>query len=356
MATQSRSGGLDFRGKRTGPKRPNHRSVMAVLQLLLITTVLAWLTGAVWFQLHGAVRQGVLIAIGCLAAALFAFWALNMGRAVWTGLIVVTIIAAGWWLTIRPSNTRQWDPDVEHGVTAALSEDAVILANVRNFEWRSLTDFTPRWETRTYAPDQVTSMDVFTSTWSSPLIAHTLVSFGFADGEHLAFSAEIRREKGEKYSNLGGFFRQFELVLIAADERDIIRLRTDIRGETVSRFPLALPQPMMAQAFLTFATLGNDLAANPEFYNTVTSNCTTIPFRLARQIDPTVPFDWRILLSGHFPAYLQNLGVTGKGQTLDRMLALARIQKTGPATGDGPAFSSRIRVSPSDGSSATPLP
>ncbi len=356
MATQSRSGGLNFRGKRTGPKRPNRWSVMAVLQFLLIVLVLAWLVGAVWYQLDGALRQGVLIGVACLAAVLFAFWAMNMGRAVWTGLLVVSVLAAGWWLTIRPSNSRQWDPDVEFGVTAALSKDAVILANVRNFDWRSLTDFTPRWETRTYAPGQVTSMDVFTSTWSSPLIAHTLVSFGFSNGEHVAFSAEIRREKGEKYSNLGGFFRQFELVLIAADERDIIRLRTDIRGETVSRFPLDLPQPMMAQAFLTFATLGNDLAANPEFYNTVTSNCTTIPFRLARQIDPTIPFDWRILLSGHFPAYLQNLGVTGKGQTLDRMLALARLQKSGPVTDDGPAFSNRIRLNPSDESSATRLP
>ncbi len=344
MASQSRFGGLDFSTKRMNPRRRGRRGIMAVLQFVVLIAVLLWLAGALWFQTGAAIRQGAMIGLACVAVALLTMWAIGMTRPVWMSVLVILLASAGWWMTIRPSNTRIWDADVEHGVTAAIATDQVTLANVRNFDWVSRTEFTPRWETRRYVPGQVVSMDVFTSTWSSPLIAHTLVSFGFSDGQHVAFSAEIRREKGEVFSNLGGFFRQFELVLIAADERDMIRLRTDIRGETVSRFPLDLPQPMLAQAFLTFATLGNDLAANPQFYNTVTSNCTTIPFRLARQIDPTLPFDWRILLSGHFPAYLQNLGVTGKGQTLDRMLALARLQKTGPTDADGPAFSARIRA------------
>jgi hypothetical protein len=340
MTSQSRNGGLDFRSK----SRKRRWSIMAVLQLFLLTGLFLWLAGALSYQTVGVLRQGALIGLGCLGFVLLVLWSLDMHRQVWLATLAIAVLAAGWWMTIRPSNTRNWDLDVAHGVTAAIAPDRVTLANVRNFDWTSRTEFTQRWETRTYTPDQVISMDVFQSTWSSPLIAHTLISFGFSDGQHVVFSAEIRREKGEVFSNLGGFFRQFDLVLIAADERDVVRLRTDIRGETVSRFPLSLPQPMMAQAFLTFATLGNDLAANPRFYNTVTTNCTTIPFRLAREIDPTVPVDWRILLSGHFPAYLQNLGVTGQGQTLDRMLALARLPKTGPSEPDGPAFSARIRA------------
>lgn len=330
--------------------------MMAVFQFLILMFLMLWALGAIWFQTDGALRNGLLAGLAGLGLALFGLWWLGQTRLLWAGLVVSIIAAGVLWATVRPSDARVWDPDVAHGVTAAIAQDRVTLANVRNFDWVTRSDFTPRWETRSYAPDQVVSMDVFTSTWSSPLIAHTLVSFGFRDGEHVVFSAEIRREKGEVYSNLGGFFRQFELVLIAADERDIIRLRTDVRGETVSRYPLDLPADIMARAFETFAMLGNDLAANPQFYNTVTSNCTTIPFRLARQINPKVPFDWRVLLSGHFAAYLRDLGVTGQGQSLNDMLALARLDKVGPADSDGPAFSRRIRVTPSGESSAQRLP
>jgi hypothetical protein len=343
MAPQSRLGGLDFSRRRRSPWRNFWGLVIATLQLFVLVALVIWLGGSVWYQTVGIVRQGLVIGVGVAGAGLIAMWIMGQTRPVWIGILLLCLLSVVLWFAIRPSDTRDWDTDVQFGVTAALGEDQVTLANVRNFDWTTKTDYIPRWETRAYRPDQVVSMDVFTSTWSSPLIAHTLVSFGFADGEHVVFSAEIRREKNEAYSNLGGFFRQFELVLIAADERDIVRLRSDIRGETVSRFPLDLPQPTMAQAFLTFANLGNDLAANPQFYNTVTSNCTTIPFRLARQIEPKMPFDWRILLSGHFAAYLRDLGVTGQGQSLNDMLALARLPRTGSAGDDGAAFSARIR-------------
>jgi hypothetical protein len=344
MAAQSRFGGLDFSKNPLVKRRRKGGAVTSAVQLIALIGLGLWAFGAIWFQITGGLRQGALIGLAVVVLTLFALWSFGQSRPLWIGLLAFALVSAGWWMTIRPSNTRLWDADVEYGVTAALGTELVTLANVRNFDWRSLNDFTPAWETHSYRPQDVVGMDVFTSTWSSPLIAHTLVSFGFSDGQHIVFSAEIRREKGEEFSNLGGLFRQFELVLIAADERDIIRLRTDIRGESVSRYPLNLPQPMMAEAFRVFATLGNDLAANPKFYNTITSNCTTIPFRLARQIDPAVPFDWRILLSGHFAAYLRDLGVTGQNQSLNDMLALARLPKTGAAEHDGPAFSARIRT------------
>jgi hypothetical protein len=347
MAGKSRTGGLDFRSPHIRSSRPQTGFFVMLwqsLQVLILIAGLGMLMTAVFVQLSGSLRLAGVGLILAAAVGIATFWGLGQGRSAWGLALLVAVIASVWWATIRPSNSRIWAADVEHGVTATLTDgDRVTLSNIRNFRWTSREMFTPAWETRTYDLAQLTSMDVLTSAWSSPLIAHMMVSFGFADGRHLVFSTEIRREKGEAFSALGGFFKQFELVLIAADERDIIRLRTDIRGEAVSLFPLTVPKAVMQDAFRSFAGFGNDLAESPRFYNTVTTNCTTIPWRLARELAPGLPTDWRVYLSGHFPAYMRDLGLTGQGQSLQDMLAWARLRGPGPTATDGPAYSAELR-------------
>ncbi len=216
--------------------------------------------------------------------------------------------------------------DVAHGVTSDVQGNIAILSNVRNFDWRSETDFTPRWETRRYNIDQITSVDLFTSTWGNPKIAHVMIGFGFEDGQHVVFSAEIRREEGEAYSALAGFFRRYELVIIAAEESDVIRLRTDIRKdpvETVSLFPLTLRPGKAKELFLEYLSLADTLSIAPEWYNTATTNCTTVPWKLARALSPGIPLDRDVLLSGYFPRYLYGLGVISPGVPLDEVLARA---------------------------------
>lgn len=177
-------------------------------------------------------------------------------------------------MSIAPSNDRAWAPDVAHGVTADIQGADVILRNVRNFDWKSETEFEPRWETRRYSLDRLTSVDLVSSVWASPAIAHTLISFGFADGGHVVFSAEVRRERGEEFSEVGGFFKQFELVMIAADENDILRLRTNIRREDVTLLPLRVTPAQARALFLGFTERANRMAAEAQFYQTVT---TTAP-------------------------------------------------------------------------------
>lgn len=291
---------------------------------LLALCIGAWTLAALWYQAAPSWR-GPLMGVAGLASA-----GLCMGAWVrpWRTLgflILVTIGVAWWWGSIVPAADRAWDGDVSRGVTAEISGSRVTLHDVRDFRWRTPEDFTPAWRSRSFDLDQLDRVDLYSSVWSSPAIAHTLVGFGFSDGQYVVFSAEIRREKGELFSEIGGFFKEFELVLIAAEPDDIIHLRTDARGEHVTRYPLKLTPQQMRAAFLIFAQKGNALARQPEFYQTLTTNCTTVVFQLARLVEPGIPFDWRILLSGYVPGYLYDHGLVDTSRPLEALSAAATV-------------------------------
>lgn len=243
----------------------------------------------------------------------------------WTSLGLAAIVVAAWWISIRPSNDRDWAPDVARGVTGEIRGTEVRLNNVRDFDWRTERDFTPRWETRRYALDRLESVDLVSSVWSNPAIAHTLISFGFSEGDHVVFSAEIRRKRNESFSEIGGFFKEFELVMIAATEKDIVRLRTDVRRENVSLFSLGLSREKARELFVSYIEKANELADEPEFYQTITTNCTTVIFELARLIEPGMPLDWRILISGYLPDYLYDHGLIRTDLPLEEIKRKAAI-------------------------------
>ncbi len=209
-----------------------------------------------------------------------------------------------WWQTIEPQQDRQWAEEVSRLLEVDQQGSNVTLHNVRNFDWYSPTEFNPRWETRQYDLDQLSSLDVITSYWMGPQIAHVLLSFGFDNGEYLTFSIETRREQTESFSTIGGFFRKFELSLIAADERDILYTRSNIRGEQVYLYRMDISRQNIRRLFEAYLDEANQLKQAPRFYNTLTSNCTTIVFDMARIIDPGLPVDYRIILSGYLPQYI----------------------------------------------------
>ncbi|EEZ06274.1 hypothetical protein IL61_0215970 [Brucella ceti B1/94] len=243
---------------------------------------------------------------------------------------------------MRPSLHRIWAPDVARTVTGKIDGNIVTLSNVRDFIWHTPDDFTPNWKEETFDLDKITSVDVYLSYWSNPAIAHTLLSFGFADGRHVVFSGEIRREHHEVYSPIAGFFRKYELAMIAADERDIIYLRTNIRKEDVYRYRVKLSPAAAKALFLSYVEMGNELAKKPEFYNTLTTNCTTIIFQMARLLDPAFPFDYRVLLSGYLPGYLYDHGWLENGDTLEKVRERASIDARAQASGRED-YSQRIR-------------
>ena len=248
-----------------------------------------------------------------------------------------------WWATIRPTNDRNWTPDVARTVTATIDGDRLVVKNVRNFTWRSDTDFDQRWEQRTYNLSNVTDVDLIMSYWSGEAIAHTIVSFGFDDAARLAFSIETRKESHEGYSSIAGFFKEYELAMVAADERDVVRVRSNVRGEDVRIYRLRMT-PANAQLLLReYVQEINDLAREPRFYNTLTANCTNLVFDMVRVIHPGLPLDIRVLLSGYLPNYAYDLGATDTNVSFERLRETAKVHDNAVQADTDPLFSARIR-------------
>ncbi|WP_444544287.1 Lnb N-terminal periplasmic domain-containing protein [Paraburkholderia adhaesiva] len=255
---------------------------------------------------------------------------------------VLALLAA--WSLQRPSHQRLWADDVARLLRAQVHGNRVELENVRNFDWRSETDYTPRWERRSYDLDRLTGADLILSYWMGPQIAHTLVSFEFDDGQRVVFSLEIRKERHESFSAIGGFFRQFEQVLVAADERDIVRTRSNARGEDVYLYRMQADPSQLRQLFLNYVEAANDIERSPRFYNTLTSNCTTIVFDLARLIAPGLPADYRLLLSGHFAEYVYDQKALTPGYSYQELQQAGHINaRAKQADASGQDFSLTIR-------------
>ncbi|MEZ2293541.1 DUF4105 domain-containing protein [Variovorax sp. RCC_210] len=318
---------------------------LAVSLAVLLSAL--WACLALWYQLPGPaavkIGAGVLWALFALAAIAL-MWRGRAARALLSYMVGFALLL-GWWGTILPSQNRTWADDMARQVTSRVEGSVVTLDNVRNFDWRSDTDYTSRWETRRYDLDRLRTVDVALSYWSGPAIAHTLVSFGFDDGRFLTFSIEIRKERGESFSSIGGFFKQFETSLVAADEHDILRVRTNVRGEDLYLYRVQLPQAQMRSLFLAYLDEGASLVRAPSFYNTLTANCTTIVYALARHIVPGLPMDWRLLASGYLPDYLYDVGGLTPGYSLEALRAAGRITDRAIATDKAPAvdFSQAIR-------------
>jgi hypothetical protein len=249
-----------------------------------------------------------------------------------------------WWLTLKPADNRPWQQDVAETGWAEFDGDQAVIHNVRNCEYRTETDFTPHWETRRVSPSQIVGMDMAITYWGSPLIAHPIVSFRFADALPLAFSIETRKMVGQEYSAIRGFYRQFTLIYIVADERDVIRLRTNYRkGEDVYLYRV-IGSPEEARArFLEYVNTLNSLHVHPRWYNAVTTNCTTA-FRTQRPAKQRIPWDWRILANGKGDEllYERRLIATG-GLPFSDLKARSHINERARSADQDPEFSRRIR-------------
>jgi hypothetical protein len=217
---------------------------------------------------------------------LIALWSRRIAQGLWTFSAAFAILLV-WWHLLPPSNDHIWADDVAQMTSGIVDGQHVTLHNVRNFDWRSDSDYTQRWETRQYDLDKLRSVDMIMSYWSGPAIAHMLVSFGFDNADYVVFSVEIRREKGEDFSEIGGFFKEFELSIIAADERDVIRVRTNVRGEDDYLYRIQMPVSAMRSLFLAYIDQANGLVHAPRFYNTVTANCATLVYHMMKRIVAT---------------------------------------------------------------------
>jgi hypothetical protein len=261
----------------------------------------------------------------------------------WVAFSICFFVVQFWWIGLEPSNDRVWLPDVAHLSVASFDGDLVTLDNVRNFHYRSEDDFDESWETRTYDLSKLRGIDLFLSYWGSPLIAHTIASWEFEDGQHLAISIETRKEVGESYSAILGFFRQYELYYVASDERDVIGVRTNHRGEEVYLYRMRTPIPVARALLVDYLKTMNALALEPRWYNALSHNCTTTIRRHARQVAPRNPFSWKIFVNGFIDELGYDRGSMDTSLPFEELRSRSEITERARAAGDDPAFSSLIR-------------
>ena len=253
-------------------------------------------------------------------------------------------LTLAWWLFLPPSNDRDWQPDVAELPYADISGSSVTVHNIRNCEYRSEFDYTVRHYDRTFDLGSLRSMDLFLVDWGAPNIAHTMLSFGFGGGKYICFSIETRKKKGEEYSSVRGFFKQYELTYVAADERDVVRLRTDQRkGESVYLYRLNAAPELIRKVFLDYLYSVNRLKDRPQWYNALTANCTTDIWKHIFPYYPRAKLDWRILASGYVDEMAYDLGVVDRSLPFPEFRRRSLINERSKAAGGDPAYSEIIR-------------
>jgi hypothetical protein len=322
---------------------------IAIRALITVFVAVAaiWGAFALWYQLPGGQvvkAVGATLWAGLSITTLTALWTRRMAQGLWMFLGAFAILLI-WWHLLPPSNDQIWADDVAQMTSGVVDGQQVTLHNVRNFDWRSDNDYTPRWETRHYDLDKLRSVDMIMSYWTVPAIAHMLVSFGFDDAEYVVFSVEIRRREGENFSEIGGFFKEFELSVIAADERDVIRVRTNVRGEDDYLYRLQMPVSAMRSLFLAYIAQANMLVHTPRFYNTITANCATLVYHMMKRIVGYLPLNYSLLLTGYLPEYVYRLGGLAPHYSFAELRARGRITDRAKAADRSESFSTQIRRS-----------
>ncbi len=263
------------------------------------------------------------------------------------GLVALLVVAGGVLLAFRrPSAERHWATDQSVQPEPVFEGHRVTIHGVRNFRWTSATAFTPAWEDRTYDLDQVATawyvLVPFSEKWRGP--AHAFVSFGFDDGRYLAISVEARREAGEEYGVVAGLLRQFELIYVIGDERDLIGRRAVYDGTDVFLYPIRGTRDGIRTVLRGMLERADALRRHPEFYNTITNNCTLNLVRHVNALVPgLIPASWRIALPGYSDAVALRLGLIDSTGTLVQARARYRINERARAALDAPDFSARIR-------------
>ena len=311
----------------------------------IVIGMTVWAMGVLYYApLPPRLRGPLALMFGLATAGAF----LALPRRRWTllgfGLAWGALLL--WWSTIPASNHRDWQPDVAILPSATIAGDRVTLHNIRNFTYRTATDFSPRYYDKTFDLQRLESVDLISSYWAGEAIAHLLVSFGFGGQDYVAISIETYKERTEDYSSIKGFFKQYELIYVVADERDVIRLRTTYRQppEAVYLYRTRIPPARARRLFLDYVREINHLAEQPAFYNTLTTNCTTNILFHIRASGGIARYNWKILLSGYAPAYAYEGGGLDTSLSFADLKQRSHINARAQAAGDAPDFSQRIRA------------
>ncbi|MGL4264222.1 MAG: DUF4105 domain-containing protein [Afipia sp.] len=277
---------------------------------------------------------------------MFAIWALWFSRqrrmpAVFAALFLGVV---AWWIAIPPSHDREWRPEVAVMPRAVIDGDRVRITGVRNFDYRSRNDFTVRWEEREVSLSHLTAIDFYVSYFTEGPVGHTFVSFIFDNAPPLSISIETRPEVGEGFAPVASLFKQFELIYVVGEERDIVGVRTNHRGEPVYLYRLNASADDARRLLLVYLKRINELADRPEFYNLLTNSCTINIVRYANAAGRAGRFDIRHLLNGLIDSYLYHSGRVDTTLPFDELRRRSLINAAAQAADGAVNFWQRIRA------------
>lgn len=310
-----------------------------LIQALLVL----WGTLAIWFSPvpWGLVRLAAAIAF--LAFGIWAFWR-TRSRRVWLAFAGLYLVLLAGWSAIRPQMDRDWRADVAVLPRAYVSGDRVRLVGVRDFVYRSVTDFTPRYLEREVQLSDLVGVDFYISYWMPGPIGHTFLSFTFENAEPVSISIEARPESHEGFAPVGSLFKQFELIYVVGQERDIVGVRTNYRDEDVYLYRIDTTPQNARQLFLIYLARINELSERAEFYHLLSNNCTLNIVRYANAVSPGSRFDIRHYLNGLFDAYLYQRRLLDSTMPFEELRRHAHINRSAQAAGAADDFSERIRA------------
>ena len=265
-----------------------------------------------------------------------------------TTIAIAALLAAGFvsLARVHPRSDRTWVPQQAVMARAETRGDSVFVHHVRNFSYTAEEKFTPAYEDRAYDLNTLESVwfvvTPFSTHWRGP--AHTFVSFGFADSQYVAISVEARREPGETYSPLTGLFRRFELIYVIGDERDLIGSRAVYGGYDVYVYPIRASRDRIRAMFVEMLARSNALATQPEFYNTLTNNCTSNVVDHVNHIVPrVVPHGIKTILPGYADEVAYSLGLIDNSISLEEARRRYRVNDQARRFATSPDFSKEIR-------------
>jgi hypothetical protein len=313
--------------------------------LVLVTVMTVWGMLAIYYSdIPDATQRTVFAGLFGLAT-ISAFIVLPNRRRTLICFIAAFAALIVWWSLIKPSNNRDWQKDVAVLPYAEIQGDLVTIHNIRNFTYRTEMDFDPHYYDKTFDLNKLDSVDLIAVYWMGDAIAHVMLSFGFGGTDYVAFSIEIRKDKTEAYSALKGFFKQYELTYVVGDERDLIGLRTSFRNpqEDVYLYRLRMLPERKRLLFLEYIKKINELKEQPEFYNTLTTNCTTSIITLIHAFGGEIRYNWKILLSGYTAEYAYELGRLDNSMPFTELRKRGYINQLAHEAGDDQNFSLKIR-------------
>ncbi len=313
---------------------------------LLLAVLASWAMAALYIDVRSsALRVPLTILYAVILVVILARYKLHVRSALLCFGLFCVVLA--WWLSLKPTNTAAWQADVDRPAWVEIDGDRMIIHNLRNCDYRTETDYSNCWSDRTVNLSDLRGVDLFVTTWGVRWISHPIVSFQFGDDQHVAFSIEARYKRGQAYSAILGFFRQYELIFVVADERDVIRLRTNFRKDEEVFLYRATMGPESARAiFLTYVEYLNQLKDHPKWYNALTRNCTTtLDRKIASEVAQPQPWNYRILLNGTLDELLYDRGrLVTRGLAFKDLKSMAHINAIAKAANNYADFSAIIRT------------